>query len=721
MIYWTQAGEILKDHQWKTVKRRGNKYRPGGIWLDNIFALDTESTSAFLTPDGDIVTFDFGHPESYWKKCKKYGWVYIWMVGVDDVVFYGRTLAELHSFLELLDDITDHAEKIFYAHNAAWDWQFVRDAIPFDQVFARTKRKILTADCEELHFHLRCSYFLVNMSLEKWAKTEKLQAQKLVGELDYLRLRTPVGKYSTLTDTELSYCENDILVMLEGLKKYREKYLNVYRIPLTMTGETRVTLAEVMKERDYWKRRMYDLIPATLEEYRFMMAAFFGGDVHANYYLANKTLHRVWSYDFASSYPWICLARPMPITKFSRVTIDRERFMHNPNYFYIVTFVAYNIESKMHNTFLSRSRCESAIGAAVDNGRVVSADAVQCSMCSLDFEMFMDFYRYESIQILEFKVAAAGYLDPELARFILECYENKTRYKDVEDETGEAETIYRKSKSVANGIYGDFVTRLFADDTTWDPETDWGLDAMTEDKYQEKAERLKRNRPKLYKCPQLGIFVTAWGRYHLWRYLIAPLDHQVAYFDTDCVKFVGPDVNGAISSYNLMVFRMHNEIAKRLQIDPARLSPAAPDGSLHPIGCAELEQGCPYTSFRTVGAKKYAFIPSPTKKHPIPKLQITIAGVPKGCAEDLGNIDNLTDKFYFPPSNEPGKRKSILHYNDDQQPIYVGDWLMDYKHGICLQPTGYKVGLTAEYMALIIANAELYGDDLTELYNEISG
>ncbi len=715
MEYWTQAGALLAEHKWREVKRRGNKYRPGGIWLDNIFALDTESTSAFLTPEGDIIPFDFSHSEKYWKKCKKYGWVYIWMVGVDDIVFYGRTLPELHSFLELLDDITHGAEKIFYCHNAAWDFQFIRDAIPFDQVFARTKRKVLTADCKELHFHLRCSYFLVNMSLEKWAKTEKLKARKSVGDLDYLKIRTPVGKYSELTPQELGYCENDILVMLEGLARYRDKYVNVFRIPLTLTGETRLELAEVMKDCHYWKRRMYDLMPTTLKEYRFQMDAFFGGDVHANYYQANKTLHNVWSYDFASSYPWICLSRPLPITKFARVMKDRERFMRNPNYLYIVTFDAFNIESKLHNTFLSRSRCKMVLNAAVDNGRVISADFVQCTMTSQDFEMFLDFYRIESLNILDFRISVAGYLDPVLQEFILECYENKTRYKD---EPGDAEVVYRRAKSVANGIYGDFVTKLFSDETTWDPEEDWGLEPITEEKYHEKAERIKRNRPKLYKCPQLGVFVTAWGRYNLWRYLIAPLDHQVAYFDTDCVRFTGADAQGAIPAYNMMVFRMHAQIAKRLGIDAGRLSPAAPDGSLHPIGCAELEKGCPFQSFRTVGAKKYAFIPAPDEKHPNPGIEITVAGVPKGCASDLPNIDALTDDFYFPPSNEPGKRKSILHYEDEQQPIYVGDWLMDSPHGICLQPTGYKVGLTAEYMALILENAELYSEDLTTLYTE---
>lgn len=703
MFFWDRAGELLQDHKWLTVKRRGSKYRPGGIWMDNIFALDTETTSAFRTPDGNIIPFDFEKPESFWQSCDKFGWVYIWMFGVDDIVFYGRTLPELHSFLELLDDLTGHNEKIVYIHNAAFDWQFIRDALPFDQVFARTKRKVLTADCGELHLHFRCSYFLVNMSLANWAKTKKLNVQKLSGDLDYMKIRTPL---SALTDTELAYCEHDILVMLEGLRAYREKYVHVFKIPLTQTGETRVKLTEVMKDENRWKYLMRDLIPHNLADYRFLMSAFFGGDVHANYMMADRLLHWIRSFDFASSYPWVMLSNKYPISYFTRVTKARGRFMHNPNYVYIIRFDAFKIRSRTRNTFLSRSRCAMALNPVIDNGRITSADFVQCTMTNIDYELFRDHYQVGELNILDFRVAVAGYLNPELLRFVLQCYENKTQYKGVKG----MEAVYLFDKQIANGIFGDMVTRLFADDTTWDPESDWGLEPMTEDKYQEKKKTLARNFPKLYKCAQIGVFITAYARRNLWRYMIDPLDGQVAYFDTDCIKFAGNDIYGAISSYNMMVLRGHYEIAERLGIDVSRLSPADPFGKCHPIGCAELE--AVYEDFKTCGAKKYAC------REPGGPIEITVAGVPKGCAADLSSVDDLSDSFTFPPSNEPGKKKSILHYLDDMEQITVDGWTMTNTHGICLQPTGYKVGLTADYMALILANRELYNDDLINAFTE---
>lgn len=703
MIYWTQAGGVLAGHDWLQIKRRGSKRRPGGIWLDNIFSLDTETTSAFRTPEGDIIPFDFEKPESFWQHCDKFGWVWIWMIGVDEHVFYGRTLPELHSFLELLDDLTDHAEKIFFIHNAAFDFQFIRDALPFSRVFARTKRKVLTADCEELHLHFRCSYFLVNMSLANWAKSKKLSVQKLEGDLDYLKIRTPL---SPVTDQELAYCEHDILVMQEGLKQYRDKYLNVFRIPLTQTGETRIALAEVMKDETSWKRKMQQLIPHSLADYRFLMSAFFGGDVHANYYLADRLLHGIRSCDFASSYPWVLISSgQFPLSYFTRITKNRERFMDNPRYVYIISFDAFNIRSKLHNTFLSRSRCTMALDAACDNGRIVSARFVQCTMTNIDFEMFRDYYEIGQLNILDFRVSVAGYLNPTYCRFILECYEGKTVYKGVP----EMHEVYCNKKVIANGCYGDCVTRDFENDTTWSPTADWGIELMTEERYQEKAAIKRRNEPRNYKATQLGVFVTAIARRNLWRYMIEPLDHQVAYFDTDCVKFKGNDIQGAISSYNMLVLREHYKIAERLGVDVSRLSPADPSGKVHPIGCAELE--AVYADFKTCGAKKYA-----CREEGGP-IEITIAGVPKGCASVLRSVDDLSDDLRFPPSNEPGQKKSILHYLDDQPELIVDGWKMDSPHGICLQPTGYKVGLTAEYMALILQNMELYTEDFTNVWD----
>ena len=701
MIWWELAQNVLQEHNWIQIKRRGTKYQKGGIWLDNLFELDTESTSAFRDPDGNILPFDFTHSESFWSKCDKYGWTYIWIFGVDDLVFYGRTLPELKSFLELLDDITGQAQKITFVHNLSWDFQFIRNVIPFERIFCRKKRKVLTADWDNYHF--RCSYFLVNMSLAKWAETKHLPVTKAVGELYYNRIRTPLTE---LTDEEKDYCERDILVMYEGLKLYREKYGHVYKIPLTQTGEIRVELSKAMENEKSWKSLMGKLIPRTLEEYLRLMSAFFGGDTHASYYLADKLLHGVRSVDFASSYPWVMLSRMFPLGYFARVTKNRERFMRNKNYCYLITFDAFGLKSKLHNTFLSSSRCKMVLNGKADNGRLLSADFIQATFTNVDFEMLQDFYEIDRIEILDFYVSHAGYLNPTLCLKLIDMYEKKTSLKNVPD----MEDVYLWNKQCINGVYGDTVTRDFSGDITWNPETgEWGQEDLSETKYQEKAGNKRKNFPKLYKAAQIGVWVTAYARENLWRHLIVPLDHQVAYFDTDSIKYIGNDIQGAIPAYNMLVMRQHAEVAKRLGIDASRLSPAAPDGSCYPIGLA-TDEGV-YKDFKTLGAKKYAKLQY-NKKKKRDELEITIAGVPKGCSEMLSCVDDLTNDFYFPPSDKPGQQKSLVHYQDEQNALIVDGWLMDSRYGICLQPTGYKAGMTLEYMALLAMNAQRHQHDL---------
>ena len=725
MYWWEQARDILAGYEWISTKRRATKHQAGGVWLDNIFTIDTESTSAFLTPSGDLVPFDFEHGEKYWAKCKKFGWVYIWMVGVDDKVFYGRELADLVSFLSVLDDLTGKAQKIFYCHNLAWDFQFIKNVIKFERVFARKTRKVLTAEFE--NFHFRCSYFLVNMSLDKWAKQRKLPVTKAVGELQYNVIRTP---RTTITEPELDYCSRDILVMFHGLKLYRDKYGHLYKIPLTQTGETREALADWMKSEKSWLFKMQKLIPDNLGDYQFLMSALFGGDVHANYHKSGKLLHGIKSVDFASSYPWVMLSERYPLTRFVKVRAY-EKFMDNPRYLYIIHFVCENVESKLNNTWLSSSRCHDyAKGEGtrpdgtkykrclVDNGRLIRSDWIDCTMTSVDFECFRDFYNFKNLRVIDFRVSQAGYLNPHLLQFIVNAYRDKTRYKGVTEQYA----LYMFMKQIINGIYGDMVTREFTDEIVWNPDIDpndpdakeWDNIPVSPKEYIKKAANKRKVLPKLYKATQIGLFIPAYARKNLWRYLVAPLDHsdgissgEVAYFDTDCIKYGGNDIRGAISAYNMHVIRTHYKIAERLGIDASELSPSDPEGKSHPIGVAELETDPNgYVDFKALGAKKYAC------REPGGPIEITVAGVPKGCAEDLSSVDELSDDYYFKPSPEKHKQKSILHYSDKQEKIIVDGWELDQASGICLQPTGYRVSITADYAKLLAMNQEKYRHEL---------
>lgn len=670
------------------------KRRNRGEWYDNIFCFDTETTSAFITPEGKIIPYDYTLTEVFYTKCEKIGFMYIWMFSVDDTVYYGRTWQELTYFMQELNKILPE-HKIVYVHNLSFDWQGLRNAIPeWDSVFCRNKRKVLTADVGSYHF--RCSYFLTNMSLDQWAKQKKLPVTKAKGQLDYNKIRTPLTE---LTPEELDYCERDLLVMYHGLLQYRERYKHVHSIPLTQTGEVRVDCAREMKTEYWYRKRQAGLMPKNLKDYNYLMSAFFGGDTHANYIHADQILHHVKAADISSDYPWQMISKKYPQTNFVDIRSGLDRFRNDDRHSFIVTFEVYNFESKYFNTFLSRSRCRDIKGAVCDNGRVLSASYALITFTNIDFELFLRCYEYQELKIIRASVAMNNYLNPKYCRYVLSLYKDKTTLKGIE----EAEAEYQWKKQLLNGLYGDCVTRDFSVNIVFNGETFESIPPTEESYYQDYIKKQKR-KDRLYKSANIGIFVTAYARKMLWD-IILQLDHQVVYFDTDSVKYLGND-HGIISGANIVTMLQYDKIAERLGVDPADLAPEDKNGKPWPIGVFAPEPKLPtgYTDFKTCGSKKYALVDAPGDP-----IEITISGVPKKNSIYLSSVDDLRDELVFTPEQ---CGKSISFYCDDQPEVEIDGWKMTDKYGICLQPTGHTVGLTLEYMLLLAENRDGHRHDL---------
>lgn len=674
---------ILQDHEKIKIYRSRKKE----WWYDNIFTFDIETTSLYRTPTGKVMTYDYSKSEDFYSQCEKFGIMYVWQFGIDDLVIYGRTWDDFRQFIKIFDEIFD-GEKIIYVHNLSFEFQFLQNVFQFEKVFARQKRKVLVADVGHLHF--RCSYFLVNMSLEKWAKQRKLTTQKS-GDLDYNLLRTPE---TPLFDFELDYCERDILVMYEGLKEYRAEYGHIFKIPLTQTGEIRLECQRIMKPEYNWRIRQAELMPKNLSDYLYKMSCFFGGDVHANYIHADRIQHGVTSYDFASSYPWVMLSELYPQTPFRDIKSCYDLYIRNPRYSYIVEFEAVKIECKLFNTWLSHSRCLQTYNVVKDNGRIISADYVRCIMTNIDYEMFLDFYEYAEIKILRFQTSINKPINKTLCRYILDLYKKKTEYRGLR----EYYDTYMKSKQKLNSIYGDQVTRDFTDEILYDRGS-WDVAKTTEETYLKEYEKKQKRLDKLYKSINIGIWVTAYARRNLWRGIIAPLDEQIVYFDTDSGKFLG-NGQAVVSSYNMMIYRKHYEVAERIGVPVTDLSPIQPNGKGCPIGVLDYEGT--YEDFKALHAKCYAL------KNSDGEIEITIAGVPKKCAANLKSVDDLTGDLVFTPDI---CGKNISHYMDDQPGLDIFGYRCVDRFGICLQPTGYQVNMTADYMLLLIANREKYNHD----------
>ena len=88
-----------------------------------------------------------------------------------------------------------------------------------------------------------------DISLEKMPEIYGLDVKKLVGNLDYNKIR---NSKTILSDEELAYCENDCLVVYQYIKKELETYKNIKSLPLTSTGHVRKELKEkIIKDYPY--------------------------------------------------------------------------------------------------------------------------------------------------------------------------------------------------------------------------------------------------------------------------------------------------------------------------------------------------------------------------------------------------------------------------------------------------------------------------------------
>jgi hypothetical protein len=650
---------------------------------DDIMCFDIETSSGFLHKDSDTLEPYLGKSKKYYEDCKKFAICYVWQFSINDNVFWGRTLEDFKDFLQELEYYEPH-KKIVYIHNFSFEFQFLINVLQFDYVFSRQARKPLFAEWSTYQF--RCSYFLTNMSLATWAEQKKLSVQKLVGDLVYTILRTPKTK---LTDTELAYCFNDVLVMYFGLLQYKEKYGHIIDIPFTQTGEVRKEVIDRMNVSSEYKyrKRCIKLIPESIEDYTLLCDCLMGGYAHSNAVHTNVVLDNVRSKDISSSYPIVMCLEKYPMTYFEE-TVPCDDYFNNDDYSYIITFDVEHLHSKRWNTWLSFSKCSKIKGYSLDNGRVLKADYVQLSLTNIDYEMFKLCYDFDNLNIIDFRISSNDYLSPTFVKYILELYGNKTTLKGIK----EKEPLYMKSKQYINSMYGMMVTKNITDTIEFE-EDRWKKYLLNEKNFYTKIASEKKKLSKTFGAFQFGVWVTAYARRNLWKGILA-LDYNVAYCDTDSIKYIDCDTD-FFERYNKEIERRENMRADMLGVKRDKFCPRDKNGIPHRLGI--FDDDGQYKKFKTLGAKKYCYVDNDDKLH------MTVSGVRKSAVSQLHDIEDFKDGTVFDVEHS---QKLIMTYVDDMPPIVwnkgkYDEFHSNYKHGICAQPTTYSLGITDDYESIL--------------------
>lgn len=679
MLYWTE----YTGHEVELIRNK----------VDNtIYTFDIESTSYLILGDQIMPASEYlnlsdeDKKESVPNAC-----MYIWQFSINDTVYYGRTWSEFKQFLDRLENNCSKKKYIF-VHNLSFEFQFFSTQLKIKSVMSRKSRKVMSCDLADYNITFRCSLYMSNVALKYLPDLYNLPVQKMVGDLDYTKMRTPV---TPLTDKELKYCEYDCLVVYEYIKMELENYKVVSKIPMTSTGQVRKELQELVLKDYRYKRITRNSINIKPSVYNMLVEAFAGGYTHANYMYTDEVLDNIDSYDETSAYPYVMVTNKFPMTEFKECNIKRAEDML-PRYAYLVEVKFLNIKCKYFNNFISASKCTNIAGARIDNGRIIQAKEVLITLTDIDFKFILDTYNCESYEITKAYFSVYNYLPNKFINFILQKYVNKTKFKNVPGK----ELDYAKEKSKFNSLYGMTVTNMIRDEVSFDDNFGWNETELTNAQI---FDKLLDEKEKGFLSFSWGVWVTAYARDNLLRRVI-DLDEYVVYCDTDSIKvYQGYDIN-VFKKYNQSVVEKIKKASEQLNIPFENYSPKDSKGIPHLLGVFECETGkgrqYTYDKFITQGAKKYCVQIDG-------ELHITVSGVPKSGAKCLTKIEEFKDDLVF---DFKYTNKNTIAYNDRQNAIDLIDYLgvkskVDDKSGCCLLPTTYKLGKSLDYANLLTDNS----------------
>lgn len=736
--------------------------------LQSIITFDIETSNGFRLDNGDIIGLDqkrYDSDDDYKHlidSAEPQSLLYVWQCAVESAngdiyTFLGRTWEDYLDFVQALTSEIKRAEfyggkgidalgkeyidanlkkrkirTFCFIHNFGFEFQHLRNIFEdeftstkgtkMSRVFARNARKPMKANISVngVGIEFRDSLVLVGgKSLKKWGEDENLTVKKLEEPKDYyLPIRTPE---TPLTDEELDYSENDVVTMVYGLRKYRDKYELIQNIPLTQTGEVRLKCRQKVSipNIDWAELCTLNTKGYTLEFFRKLTKLFSGGWTHANATYTGVLLNNVRCYDFASSYPACMTMRTYPIGSFQEVDVKsfkkyESQDLHSPNlkYHWFAKIRVYGVQTKLYNTFWSLSKCEDIILPvddtgldipAVDNGRVYQMEEMEMYITDLDWDVFKNAYSFRDYEVKELYIAESGYLPKELILTILDYYKYKTSLKDVSG----SESRYAESKQFINSIYGCFVTRDFSDEIQFvkvesDSNKDefWQRVSLTEDMFEDK--KSKTDPQKTFGCFQLGCWVTAWARHNLWDAIIH-FDRKTVYCDTDSCKGLYTDADTKwFDDYNENIADIQKIVAEIVGFDPKLYCPKTPKGTPKRLGIFAEEDTC--IEYKTLGAKRYVDLVY-NKKTGKNEIQATIAGIPKKCAAaKFSCVDDFQINTVW-NTQESGKLTAIYTHNQTRG-IWIdrdGNRYDPYKnsfypkYGICLKPTTFNLSLSNDY------------------------
>lgn len=579
-----------------------------------------------------------------------YATMYIWQMGINKNVIIGRTWQQFIYILDLIKQAikpTKNQRLFCFIHNASFEFQFMRKWINVTDAFLKEQRTLLYIEHDNF-IQFRDSYAMTQQSLKKLAETYT-NTQKCTGDLDY----TIVRHFATegLTDTELMYCYNDVLILNEYFDYYSQFLQNKFA-PLTATAVLNKEVQDGFKEcSEEYKRFIKNSHPKTEQDYNWLMGSVYrGGYVHGNELYIDDLFtinDNIYGVDFTSSYPSVMLFMKYGyrFRKAKATTIDDILAYINDDYAVLFEAEFYDIKRKGLHSIESVSKCIDIVNCCYDNGRVASASYMRVALTCQDLLSYLEFYEWdtEKTKVLYCEIAQKEYLPSYLTQPLLKYYTTKNALKNE----GKDDTIeYALAKAKVNSFYGLTVKMLPNKRVTYD-NTGWGVvDAKAYEKCKDNG-----------LLPYFGVYVSSYARRNLLM-MVNRLEkggYPCLYMDTDSIKIMGFDdgAKAIIEDYNKHIKKLCSEAKKRLKTNDlidglGEFDAEYGEGTKH----GQVEY------FKMQGAKRYIITTVKGYKNQ------TIAGLPKNILFENHTTQEVFDMFTDDMAINDCKLMAV--YNDEE-------------------------------------------------------
>jgi len=607
--------------------------------------------------------------------------MYHWQFAIGSTVVFGRYWDEYMLLLEFLEkklNLDENKRLVIYSHFASYEFQFLRNFIYVENIFARKKRVVIKTQFNHC-FEMRCSWALSNMALKKAIQnTPGAHFKKQSGDaFDYLKLRTPS---TPMSDDELIYCYCDVA----GLNEYLRHLLEtdtIASLPLTSTGfirrDVRKEVLKNPKNRDELRA-----LALNEEQYFTCKIASRGGNCHGNAMFTNIELDTVSSYDRKSSYPAEMMVDLFPVSAFQVVRPSKENLDEFTNtHACLILLTLWNVKLKdfVPIPYIALAKCCRVEGKPlIDNGRIVKAKAITLAITDIDWHIIYNQYHFSDIEISKILIAEYGHLNNEFRYTLRDAFVQKCKLE------GGDPYLYAKFKNKINAYFGMMLTDICSPEILYNPmallpediwkEGEIDIDAMLNRYYG------SRNSFLSY---QHGIWVTANARYRHQQGIDACAEDTV-YGDTDSVKYIGEHDND-FAKLNLEWLELceNNDISPSVRVN----------GKTTTLGVWEKEKTAEHFVF--LGAKKYAYTVDG-------KLHITVAGLSKEKGakwlEKHGGLNAFTIGTII-PKEFSGRTASKYIDVDEPYEITVNGETFTTGSSIATVPVTYEFGVSDDYLA----------------------